>query len=149
MKYFMIGTLSVMFVLMFGCAPALEEAIVETYADGTPKVVKYYAGEGLEKTMVKEAFFYPDGSLRMEGEYKEGLKHGKWISFYNNGNNWSEGFYKLGINDGKTITWHENGQKYYEGSYADGKRSGVWKFWDEKGEFIKEINYDNPGGNEQ
>jgi antitoxin component YwqK of YwqJK toxin-antitoxin module len=141
MKLIMIATVALIITMMFGCAPAIEEAIVETYADGTPKVVKYYTGEGREKTMVKEAFFYPDGKLRMEGEYKEGLKDGRWASFYNNGNNWSEGFYKLGINHGKTTTWHENGQKYYEGFYNEGKRSGIWKFWDESGGFIKEIDY--------
>jgi antitoxin component YwqK of YwqJK toxin-antitoxin module len=144
MKTKLIATVIMLTAIIWGCSPVLEEAIVETYADGTPKVVKYFTGEGREKAMVKEAFFYPDGSLRMEGEYKEGLKHGRWVSFYNNGNNWSEGYYQLGINHGKTITWHENGKKYYEGFYQEGKRSGVWKFWDENGVFIKEINYDNP-----
>lgn len=123
------------------CAPGLEQVVAEKYADGTPKVVKYFKGKGKTKSMVKESFFYPDGQLRMEGEYKEGVKDGHWISFYNNGNKWSEGYYTKGINNGKTITWHENGQKYYEGSYDNGKRSGIWKFWDENGEFIKEINY--------
>lgn len=134
--------ITLMILNMFGCAPGLEEVVTETYADGTPKIIKYFDGEGKYKTMVKEAFFYPDGQLRMQGEYKEGAKHGKWISYYNNGNKWSIGYYKEGINDGKTITWHENGQKYYEGSYRDGERAGIWKFWDENGEFIKEINYD-------
>jgi antitoxin component YwqK of YwqJK toxin-antitoxin module len=145
MKISMLIAQLVAMMLLFGCAPVLEESIVETYADGTPKVVKYFTGEGVAKMMVKEAFFYPDGSLRMEGEYMEGLKHGRWISFYNNGNTWSEGFYELGVNHGKTTTWHENGQKYYEGYYNEGKRSGVWIFWDESGELLKEINYDNPG----
>ncbi|MCF8364921.1 MAG: hypothetical protein K9H16_04015 [Bacteroidales bacterium] len=124
------------------CAPGLEQVIAEKYADGTPKVVKYFKGNGKAKSMVKQSFYYPDGKLRMEGEFKEGAKTGRWISFYSNGNKWSEGDYSEGVNDGKTITYHENGQKYYEGAYDNGKRSGVWKFWDEKGEFLKEINYD-------
>lgn len=139
----MYAFIALMLVHLFGCAPGLEEVVTETYADGTPKVVKYFDGEGKAKTMVKEAFYYPDGNLRMEGEFKEGLKNGKWVSYYNNGNKWSEGYYLKGINDGKTITWHENGQKYYEGEYRDGERAGTWKFWDENGEFIKEINYDS------
>jgi len=129
-----------LFTLM-NCAPGLEQVVSEKYADGTPKIVQYFKGEGKAKTMVKEAFYYPDGQLRMEGQYKEGAKDGHWISYYNNGNKWSEGFYKDGINNGRTTTWHENGQKYYEGEYDQGKRSGIWKFWDENGEFIKEINY--------
>ncbi len=130
---------------LHNCASGLEEIISESYADGTPKVVKYYEGEGKEKTMVKEATYYPDGKLRMEGEYHQGLKDGKWVSFYPNGNPWSEGNYVQGVNDGQTITWHENGQKYYEGFYKNNQRAGLWKFWNEAGELIKEIDYNNLG----
>lgn len=136
------SVLSLIIVVLVGCASGLEEIVAETYADGTPKVVKYYDGEGRDKTMVKEAFYYPDGQIRMEGEYRNGKKHGHWISYYNNGNKWSEGYYEDGINHGKTNTWHENGKKYYTGYYDQGKRAGTWKFWDENGEFIKEINYE-------
>ncbi len=139
----MFATIILFSCIILSCGSGLEEVIAEIYTDGTPKVVKYYKGEGREKTMVKEIFFYPDGSVRMEGEYKEGAKHGRWISFYNNGNKWSRGIYMNGVNHGKTTTWHENGEKYYEGFYTEGERSGVWKFWDENGEFIKEINYDS------
>lgn len=143
MKNTMLLIITLISLNFLGCTPGLEEVVSESYADGTPKVVKYFSGEGKSKTMVKEAFYYPDGQVRMVGEYKEGAKHGHWISYYNNGNKWSEGFYNEGINDGKTTTWHENGQKYYEGAYKNGERSGTWKFWDENGEFLKEINYDS------
>lgn len=128
-------------LLLFGCGPGLEEVVMESYEDGTPKIVRYYKGEGKEKTMVKEGFFYPNGTIRMEGEYLHGVKHGRWISYYEDGTKWSEGNYTDGINNGATTTWHENGQKYYEGFYANGERSGTWKFWAEDGEFIKEIDY--------
>jgi len=127
--------------VFFGCSPALEEVVVESYEDGTPKIIRYYKGEGKDKTMVKEGFFYKDGALRMEGEYLYGVKHGRWLSYYEDGTRWSEGHYVDGINDGPTITWHENAQKYYEGYYKQGERSGIWKFWGDDGEFIKEIDY--------
>lgn len=137
----MLVWIAISFLSLFSCSPGFEEVVTDTYADGTPKIVKYFAGEGKAKTMVKAAYYYPDGQVRMEGEYQEGVKHGHWVSYYNNGNMWSEGFYTKGINDGSTSTWHENGEKYYEGYYKEGRRSGVWKFWGEKGEFIKEIDY--------
>jgi len=127
--------------LLMGCGAGLEKIVVEAYADGTPKIVRYYKGKGTTKTMVKEAFYYPVGTLRMEGEFKNGKKDGRWISYYQDGTKWSEGYYKDGVNEGKTFTWHENGEKYYEGIYTNGQRSGVWKFWDENGEFLKEIDY--------
>ena len=129
-------------LVFFGCGSGLEEIVVDLYDDGTPKIVRYYKGEGKEKTMVKETFFYQDGTPRMEGEYLQGVKHGRWISYYEDGTKWSEGYYVDGINDGATMTWHENGQKYYKGFYKKGERSGTWKFWDEDGEFIKEIDYE-------
>lgn len=138
----MFAILSLLITLIISCTPGFEEVVSESYADGTPKIIKYYTGEGAKKTMVKEAFFYPDGKVRMEGEYKEGVKHGHWISYYNNGNRWSEGYYENGINNGKTATWHENGMRYYEGFFTNGERSGLWKFWDENGKLDKEINYD-------
>jgi len=134
--FFTLGLLTLMH-----CIPEFEEVVAETYADGTPKVIKYFDGKGKAKTMVKKIVFYPNGQVRMEGEFKEGAKHGRWVAYYNNGNKWSEGYYNKGINDGKTATWHENGQKYYEGAFKNGERAGIWKFWNEKGAFEKEINY--------
>ena len=128
-------------LVYFGCGPTLEEIIIESYEDGSPKVVRFYKGEGKEKTMVKETIFYQDGTARMEGEYLHGVKHGRWISYYGDGTKWSEGYYEDGINNGPTNTWHENGQQYYQGFYKNGERSGTWKFWAEDGEFVKEIDY--------
>ncbi len=142
MRRIMFPMISITILMMFSCASGLEEIVAETYADGTPKVVKFYDGEGGGKTMVKEATYYPSGQVRMEGEYKNGVKHGYWISYYQNGNKWSEGWYVESINHGQTTTWHENGQVYYKGQFNQGNRSGTWKFWDENGDFIKKINYD-------
>jgi antitoxin component YwqK of YwqJK toxin-antitoxin module len=128
-------------LVLFGCGPKLEEVVMESYDDGTPKIIRYYKGEGKEKTMVKEGYFYPDGQIRMEGEYLHGVKHGLWVSYYQDGTKWSEGHYIDGINNGTTTTWHENGQKYYEGFYKNGERAGIWKFWAEDGAFLKEIDY--------
>ena len=131
----------IMGLVLFGCSSGLEKVVTDSYDDGTPKVVKYYKGKGSSKTLVKEAYFYPDGTLRMEGEYKFGIKNGKWTSYYKDGTKWSEGYYTDGINNGPTNTWYENGQLYYQGYYKNGERAGLWKFYDEKGNFLKEIDY--------
>jgi len=131
-------------ISIFGCSGGIEKKVAEAYTDGTPKVIQYFDGEGVAKTMVREQMFYPDGQLRMEGEYKNGQKDGHWISYYNNGNPWSEGFYKEGRNEGKTTTWHENGKKYYEGFYKNNERSGKWTFWDEDGNLVKEVDFSIP-----
>lgn len=130
------------FVLFLtSCASGLEETVKESYEDGSPKVVQYYDNHGDERHMVEEAYYYPDGQVRMRGTYLDGEKHGTWTSWYDNGNKWSTGQYTNGVNDGIIITWHENGQKYYEGHFTAGARTGIWRFWDEQGELIKEIDY--------
>jgi antitoxin component YwqK of YwqJK toxin-antitoxin module len=126
-----------------GCGMKLEPVISETYPDGAPKVVHYFSGEGMEKTLAKKSFYYPDGQLRMEGEYKNGQKNGLWVAYYESGLKWSEGNYKDGVSHGKTITYHENGKKYYEGFYDEGRRVGLWRFWNEEGVLEKEINYED------
>lgn len=123
------------------CGVKLEPVIQETYPDGTPKIVHYFQGEGLEKTLVKKSFYYSNGKLRMQGEYIYGQKHGYWVAYYENGSIWSEGYYKDGENHGKTITYHENGKKYFEGQYEHGRRAGLWRFWNEEGGLEKEIDY--------
>lgn len=133
---------SVLLSLTF-CGVKLEPVIHETYPDGTPKIVHYFHGEGLEKTLVKKSFYYPDGKLRMQGEYRYGQKNGYWVAYFENGNIWSEGYYKDGVNHGKTITYHENGKKYFEGRYENGRRSGKWRFWNEEGGLEKEIDYNS------
>ena len=138
LSYLFLGLLITVFN---GCTKDLIREVSETYADGTPKTVKFFRQEGENRILAIEEYYYPDGKLRMMGEFKNGKKEGHWISYYNNENKWSEGFYKDGINDGKTTTWHENGEKYYEGYYKKGERAGTWKFWDEKGIFVKEIEY--------
>jgi len=137
-KYLIFGLI---ITTVFGCTKDLEKVVEETYADGSPKTVRYFREEGRNKVLAIEEFYYPDGKIRMMGEYKNDKKDGHWISYYDNGNKWSEGYYANGINEGKTTTWHENGQKYYQGYYKKGERSGTWKFWDDKGKFVKEINY--------
>ncbi len=133
--------LGFLMTMFFGCTKDLVKEVAETYADGTPKTVQYFRQEGGNKILAIEEYYYPNGQLRMTGEFKNAKKEGHWISYYDNGNKWSEGFYKDGINEGKTTTWHQNGKKYYEGYYKKGGRAGIWKFWDEQGIFVKDIEY--------
>lgn len=131
-------------LLMFSisCGSQLEEIVEEAYPDGSPKVVKIYRIIDNQKELLKEIAYYSNHQERIEGEYKDGKRHGKWIYWYENGNKWSEGYFKEGNRNGLGIAYHENGAKYIEGTYDDGKRVGKWQFWDDKGDLLKEINYD-------
>lgn len=82
------------------------------------------------------------GDLIMVGEYKKGMRHGKWTSFYGghfNKKKEAERFYRNDIAVGTWIGWHMNGNKAFEEQYSDsGDSIGVWKKWNEEGTLIEE-----------
>ena len=95
------------------------------------------------------------------GNYKDGLKQGKWISYFEDGKIWYEGNYKNGkehgefiyfgngnynilhklelnnykdgILDGETIYYHINGEKNSVINYKDGNKDGKNIFYDKDG----------------
>ncbi len=128
-------------VVLFGCKSKIVEETVESYADGSAKVVRSYKEDGREKTLVKECLYYPNHQKYMEGGYKDGKRDGQWKSWNQNGNLWSEGTFKDGLDEGLRTIYHENGKKFIEGYYTAGKKTGTWKFYDENGNFMKEESY--------
>jgi antitoxin component YwqK of YwqJK toxin-antitoxin module len=128
-------------VFLFGCTSKIVQETVESYADGSAKVIRFYNDDGHNKTLIKECLYYPNHQKYMEGEYKNGKREGKWISWNQNGNKWSEGTFKNGLDDGLRIVYHENGKKFIEGYYTAGVKTGIWKFYDDKGNFEKEENF--------
>ena len=106
------------------------------------------------------------GKKTLQGQYKNGLKTGKWNSWYwngkkelevtykdgkeegkrtewyfRNGQKKSEGTYKDGEQDGKYTEWRENGKKYYERTYKDDKKDGLETAWRENGQKWYKSNY--------
>lgn len=123
--------------LFFSCSQK-KEIVESSYPNGSPKVVGVYKDE----LKIAEIKYYENGKKELEGFYNEKLeRNGKWIYWFENGKIWSECEYKNGIKEGKSTVFFENGQKRYEGNYKNDSTIGVWKFWNEKGELVKEINY--------
>lgn len=146
-----IAKFTMLLILLYeftGCGIQLEQVVYETYADGTPKIIHHYEEDGADLSLKKKTFYYPDGQLRMEGDYRNGQKYGYWIAYYEDGRKWSEGFFKNGVSHGRTISYHQNGKKYYEGNYHEGIRVGKWQFYDEDGKLDKEIDYGEAQKNE-
>jgi antitoxin component YwqK of YwqJK toxin-antitoxin module len=129
-------------IFLCSCAGPLEEEIVETHPDGSPKLVRLYKVDGQIRTLKKEIQYYPNHQKLYEGELKDNRKHGKWTVWHQNGNTWSEGYYSNGVDDGRRTGYHENGQKHFQGKYKNGKMAGTWKFWDDTGVKVNEIKYD-------
>jgi len=123
------------------CTTKIVEEVIESYPDGSPKVVRFYKDDGSSRVLFKETLYYSNHQKYMEGEYKNGKRNGKWTSWFENGKKWSEGNYKEGIDNGKHTVYFDNGKKYFEGNYKDGKKTGTWSFWNKDGKLINKEDY--------
>lgn len=106
------------------------ETRVERYPDGSPRCeyeVVLVDGEAVRDG--KYASFHPDGSREHRGRYKDGVRHGTWMSWFPSG-----------------------GRKRAQGKYLHGLRNGEWNVWladgsrdeRESGEYVQaELFYDD------
>ena len=70
----------------------------------------------------KWLWWYENGQLKWEDNYKNGKEHGKWLYWYENGQlEWEENW-KDGKPHGKCLGWFESGQLEYEHNYKNGKK---------------------------
>lgn len=153
-----------LFMIMQGCTieRAVEHVVAE-HANGAKKTSFWIYPDG---TILKRNEWYTDGikeyeipykdsvphgefkrwtgygDLVLEGEYKEGLRHGKWTSYYGghfNKKTESYRYYKEDHPVGDWEGWHFNGAKAFEEHYNDkGDSVGIWKKWDENGTLVEE-----------
>ncbi|MEA2000176.1 MAG: toxin-antitoxin system YwqK family antitoxin [Euryarchaeota archaeon] len=108
------------------------------YEDGTLEIEGNYKDgkfHGVSK------WWYEDGTLKEECNYKDGKRHGvsKW--WYRDGTLKEECNYKDGKFHGVCKRWYEDGT-LEEDNYKDGKRHGVCKEWSANGKLLWECNYE-------
>ncbi len=143
---FLVNNFFKSFVLIFlliqtACESKLTEVVEEKFADGSPKIVRFYKEVESKKVLVSETIYYPNHNKKIEGEFKNGERHGKWTAWFENGVLQSEGFFKEGKNSGIRKVYYENGNKYYEGKYKNDKPIGRWIFYNTNGSISQEIDY--------
>ena len=89
----------------------------------------------------KWTYWRTNGKKKKEISYKNGKEHGLWTMWYKNGRKEYERTFKNGKQDGLTTRWHDNGKKELEVTYKDGERNGVLTTWYENGQKQREGNY--------
>lgn len=83
-----------------------------------------------------------DGDVKDEGEYKAGVKSGKWKEIFNGNNKIAiEGSYIDGLENGKFIFNYYNGKVKEEGEYIMGSKEGNWRKYDTEGTLYTTIQY--------
>ena len=82
--------------------------------------------------------YYPNGSLKAEGDYNNGKKTGTWKYFHSNGKLEQTGLYnKDGKPEGIWRWYFDSGQLVREENYYKGKRDGLSEEFDENGVLIE------------
>lgn len=89
--------------------------------------------------------YSPEGWLRMEGDMKDGQRHGIWTSYTPKGAVKSRNEYRNGKLEGLTTVFRDNGAMYYSGQYHNDKQVGEWQFYSEAGNLERTVTYDTSG----
>ncbi len=80
-------------------------------------------------------FWFPDGQLREQGRYQDGVRVGRWKQWHANGQPRSEGerawdeSTHASERAGHWRFWYENGALEACGAYERGLREGSWDFY--------------------
>lgn len=132
MIYLLIGWV----IMMSGCQEKLTTKVVESHENGQPSVIQY-----VDKNQIslREAHYYEDGALMMEGPLKDGKRQGEWKAYFPDGKLQSTGFFEQGKRTGPSKVFWSSGNLYMEGDYNDGRRVGLWKYYDEQGYLTDEV----------
>jgi hypothetical protein len=72
-----------------------------------------------------------------QGEFAEGLRHGRWKSWSPTGHLRRESNYVAGKRDGAWVEYFENGKKQSAGTFADNRKVGTWSEWNEQGDLVR------------
>ena len=74
--------------------------------------------------------YYQNDQKKVEGNYKDGVKDGKWTEWFENGQILKEKNYKDGVKDGEWIEWlFPPDDKISSEDWKDGVKHGVFSYW--------------------
>jgi antitoxin component YwqK of YwqJK toxin-antitoxin module len=136
--------------LISNCGENLIEEVKERYDNGEVKVVEYYKKVGQNQKLDKRGksgkrvYYYENGQIKEERNFKDGKNDGKFTYYYENGQIKEERHYKDGRwvrKDGKFISYYENGQIWEERNFKDGKLGGKYTYYHKNGQIKGEGNF--------
>lgn len=88
---------------------------------------------------------YADNAKVEEGDYKDNMKQGVWISYYPSGAVKSKITFKDNRPEGYAITYFENGKVNEEGTWSNNRWVGPYKLYYENGNIQHEFVYNDNG----
>ncbi len=110
-----------------------------SYFPDNSKEAVFTIKNGVENGSVE--FYHSTNEIMEQGNFRDGVKHGKWVRWSIGGNKLAEANYNKGKKQGKWLIWDERGTKRYEMFYANGAKTGTWMIWDEQGQISNKKQY--------
>lgn len=117
----------------------LNGALRRYYPDGVVREEVRYVN-GVKNGVAQK--YYPDGKQKLFLIYQNGLLNGGASSYYNTGNIEFESFYQDGVLHGATKGYYEDGKIKLENEYVNGVRHGRERMYAPDGKVINEIVFD-------
>ena len=156
---------------------------VEQYLDTISYLLSYYSNDSIHTQQIKDGSgnqisyfptnlihesytsYYDTKQLKVIGEYRKGMKNGKWIWYTNTGVKDMEGYFlndkqdgdwvyyfptgdisytahfKEDKKEGKWIYFYKTKEKFKECTYLNDQKSGIWQTWYENGTLLMTGNY--------
>ncbi len=113
------------------------------------KMTKYHPnGKVKEETYYKDGIpigkytcYHENGKKKQTGEYKDGKQHGTQYEYFENGKVQYQYTLSYGRLDGAAREYYENGRIKSKGTYSNGSKTGVWYYYDEMGQ-VSKIDHD-------
>ncbi len=125
---------------LISCQPKLIKMVDGFYESGTPERINYYSS--IEKSqLLKMELFYKNGQLKLQGHFKNNLKHGQWVYYYEDGNLSDESWFLEGLLHGRSKSWYKNRKLRSSGFYQNGERVREWTFFNEEGQLKNRLNF--------
>lgn len=116
---------------------------IEEFDSSNHKILEYFKDDfGFQGKFIE---WYPNGNLKKEHNYVNGLYEGSQKEYYENGSLSLNCFYKNQKIDGLYEEWFENGLKKSECHYQNGIKKGLEVQYFSNGNKKKETSYDDTG----
>lgn len=99
-------------------------------------LIKYYFEDGVlyQEVNYKDGeikgarnIYYESGKLKNKRSYAKGKTEGAFFEYYETGELLEKGNYKNGLREGLWNVFYKNGKIKEEGNYKEGEKKGMWK----------------------
>ncbi len=91
----------------------------------------------------KVVWYFSEGKIQQETEYKNGRENGSTIWWYEDGTRAGQTFHHAGVLDGPLVQWYPGGEaKELQGMYNSGRRDGQYVKWHKNGGKRSVTNYE-------